>query len=63
MSVALTDALLTKCDVTIKTLNELEDEVIAYIQKRRIEAQNIRSETLEKHVAYVQAKAIEDRRR
>ena len=36
------------CDVTIGALNDLEAEVIAYIQKRREEAQGIRKEAIEK---------------
>jgi len=57
------DALVHHCDVTISALNDLQAEVLAYIQRRRVEVKEIRRETIEKLEAITAAKAIEARRR
>ena len=50
------DRAIIRCDETIKALNHFEIEVLAYIQRRRNEALQMRRLAIEKLEAYVAAK-------
>ena len=50
------DRVIARCDETIKALNHIEAETLAYLQRRRAEARQMRRLAIEKLEAAVAAK-------